>query len=54
MDHPVLVPTNNGKGGQRNHDQTVTSNQILPQDKQKLQPLRKNFTLTTVSIQCKY
>ena len=53
MDHPVLVPTNNGKGDQRNRDQTVTSNQIL-QDKQKLQPLRKNFTLTTVSIQCKY
>ena len=21
MDHPVLVPSNNGNGGQRNHDQ---------------------------------
>ena len=24
MDHPVLVPSNNGNGSQRNHDQTCT------------------------------
>ena len=53
MDHPVLVPSNNGNGSQRNHDQTYKNNLLLPQDIKKVHPLHKNLILAAVLIHWK-
>ena len=53
VDHPALLPSNNGNGGQRNHDQTFTKNFLLPQEIKKLYPLHKSLILPVVLIQRK-
>ena len=47
MDHPALLPRNNGNGGQRNHDQTFTKQFLaLTKDKESI-PITQKFDPTS-------
>ena len=41
MDHPVLVPSNNGNGNQQNHDQTCTRQPPATTRQKETMPITK-------------
>lgn len=56
MDHPLLVPSNNGNRSRRNYNQTCTkqpTKKLLPKNKKKL-PITQEFdpisSINTVEI----
>ena len=53
MNHSVLVPSNNGNGGQGNHDQTRIIQLTTTTRHKESTPINKNLTLAAVSIQWK-
>ena len=48
MDHPVLVPSNEGNGNQWNHNQTYTKQPPATTEQKNAHPLHKNLTVAAV------